>query len=144
MPERIYAVYLVELRKKTDESRRKDYEISRIRYPEHFTSFEQYERYLKTWHEYDYDIGFWLNALFKTEEEAKAAVEQNAAGIYEAGKYRYAVLASLMLGTMYVEESVERNSVQVFQYVTPNKYIKISGQIASEICRRFLGKLEGE
>ena len=121
MPERIYAVYLVELRKKTDESRRKDYAISRIRYPEHFTSFEQYERYLKTWHEYDYNIGFWLNALFKTEEEAKAAVEQNAAGIYEAGKYKYAVLTPLMLGTMYVEESVERDSVQVFQYVEPSQ-----------------------
>ena len=138
---KVYAVYQVIVRDKTDESRRRDFEILKLRYNKYHRTFEEYEKFLKSWGEYYYSYTFELNALFEDYKSAEEAVKTNCCDINEAGVFNYAIIVGLSLNEMFAENS-SVTKVDVFKYVEPDSYIKIDGDMARKIRKAWLGIIE--
>lgn len=139
--DKVYAVYQVMVKEKTDESRRRDFEILKLRYNKYHKTFEQYEEFLKSWGDYYYYYDFELNALFSKYFYAEEAVKANCCDINEAGVFNYAIIVALPLDIMYAEaEPVSK--VDVFMYTEPDSYIKIDGDMAKKIRKHWLGSIE--
>lgn len=139
--DKIYAVYQVTVKDKTDESRRRDFEIHKLIHNKYHKTFEQYEEFLKSWDDYYYYYGFELNALFKNYSSAEEAVKTNCCGIDEAGVFNYAIIVGLPLDAMYAEAE-PTSKVDVFKYVEPDSYIKVNGDMARHIRKHWLGIIE--
>lgn len=137
----VYAVYQVVVEDKTDESRRRDFEIHKLIHNKYHKTFEQYEEFLKSWGDYYHSYYFGLNALFKNYSSAEEAVKTNCCNINEAGVFNYAIIVGIPLNIMYVEtEPISR--VDVFKYVEPDSYIKVNGDMARHIRNHWLGIIE--
>jgi len=137
----VYAVYQVIVTDKTDESRRRDFEILKLKYNKYHKTFEQYEEFLKSWGDYYYSYYFGLNALFEDYKSAEEAVKTNCCDINEAGVFNYAIIVGIPLNTMYVEAE-PTSRVDVFKYVEPDSYIKVNGDMARQIRKHWLGIIE--
>lgn len=134
---KVYAVYQVRVKDKTDESRRRDFKILKLRY----NTFEEYEKVLKSWGEYYHSYTFELNALFEDYKSAESAVKTNCCDINEAGVFNYAIIVGLPMNEMFAENS-SVTKVNVFKYVEPDSYIKIDGDMARKIRKAWLGIIE--
>ena len=74
---KVYVLYQTSVVKKTDESRRRDYEVMKLRHRDYNRTFEEYEKHLKYWGEYYQDYSFQMNAIFEKYESAEEAVKTN-------------------------------------------------------------------
>ena len=140
---KVYVLYQASVVKKTDESRRRDYEIMKLQHRDYNRTFEEYEKHLKYWGEYYQDYGFQMNAIFEKYEFAEEAVKTNCCDIYEAGTYEYAIIVCLPLDAMYTTAE-PIGKVDVFKYVEPDSYIKIDGDIARKIRKAWIGIIEAD
>ena len=118
---KVYVLYQTSVVKQTDESRRRDYEVMKLRHRDYNRTFEEYEKHLKYWGEYYQDYSFQMNAIFEKYESAEEAVKPNCCDIY-------------------VAEPIGK--VDVFKYVEPDSYIKIDGDMARKIRKAWLGIIE--
>lgn len=138
---KVYVLYQASVVKKTDESRRRDYEIMKLTHNDYRKTFEEYEKFLKSWGEYYQDYRFQMNAIFEKYGYAEEAVKTNCCDIYEAGAYEYAIIVCLPLDSMYTTAE-PIGEVSVFKYVEPDSYIKIDGDMARKIRKAWLGIIE--
>lgn len=113
----VYKIVAASVKEKTDESRRTEYEIAKLKFPAFISKgFDGYENFLRDWGEYNYSVCTGPEGFFLTECEALYAAENNIDDINECGYYPYVVVMPVAVGTVYPESMLSRKDMVLFKY----------------------------
>ena len=120
MQDKIYYVEAISLQEKSQEMLKKEYEIHKIKYKEDIT-YEQFIKFLKDWHDYQYSIDSFISSYHVTLEEAKEYAKNNVGDINEAGCYNYCAVISAPIGISYYNTEQIKEDFIIYKYNNVSK-----------------------
>lgn len=111
----LYIVSTVDLKEKTDEDLKKEYEVYKVKYPSwKEKSYESFYEFQEGWNWHKYSFEQEENSYFLDLDKAKASVESNFADINDGGVYNYALIKKVPLEYAYAMTRVEE--LYLFKY----------------------------
>ena len=137
----IYIVYAVDAGERSQQQQQKEFEIMKIKYGKPNWSFNEYERFKKSWRDFKYYANLEPMAYCKSMDDAKYAVVNNICDFNECGSYPYAAIAVVPMDYVYPESYMTEGDVLTYRYnIDQDQYeLMKDGPIHDRIVQEIVG-----
>ena len=113
----IYIVRTIDLKQKTEQDLRNEFEICRINHPLWKTkTYKDYIKFLKGWKKDKYSISYEDNAYCESWEIAYEKITTNACDMNDGGVFNYASIIKTPINCCYPTSCIIDNNISLFKF----------------------------